>query len=276
VQSFNENAYNDYHVSILRNIAIYLSIAIENADTFRLVKKQNDELKELNATKDKLFSIIAHDIKNPFTVILSLSETLTESFRVFDEEDMEECLKKLHNSAQKIYELLSNLLAWSRTQTGNIQLKPEELKVYPIVQGITELLKNQYELKMITLNTEIDEDLTVWADINMLNTVIRNLISNAIKYTHNAGAINILVSEADNAVRFAIKDNGVGIDKDVVDKLFKIQHKVSSPGTNNERGTGLGLILCKEFIERHGGSIWLTSELGKGSEFYFTLPGRNN
>jgi signal transduction histidine kinase/ligand-binding sensor domain-containing protein len=275
VQSFNENAYNDYHVSILRNIAIYLSIAIENADTFRLVKKQNDELKELNATKDKLFSIIAHDIKNPFTVILSLSETLTESFRAFDEEDMEECLKKLHNSAQKIYELLSNLLAWSRTQTGNIQLKPEELKVYPIVQEITELLKNQYELKMITLNTEIDEDITVWADINMLNTVIRNLISNAIKYTHNSGVINILVSETDNAVRFAIKDNGVGIDKDVVDKLFKIQHKVSSLGTNNERGTGLGLILCKEFIERHGGRIWLTSEMGKGSEFYFTLPGRH-
>ena len=275
VQSFSKNAYNDYHVSILRNIAIYLSIAIENADTFRLVKKQNDELKDLNATKDKLFSIIAHDIKNPFTVILSLSETLSESFRAFDEEELEECLKKLHNSGQKIYELLSNLLAWSRTQTGNIQLKPEELKVYPIVQEITELLKNQYELKKITLNTEIDHNLTVWADINMLNTVIRNLISNAIKYTHNAGAINILVSEADNAVRFAIKDNGVGIDKDVVDKLFKIQHKVSSPGTNNERGTGLGLILCKEFIERHGGRIWLTSELGKGSAFYFTIPGRN-
>ena len=127
---------------------------------------------------------------------------------------------------------------------------------------------------MITLNTEIDEDLTVWADVNMLNTVIRNLISNAIKYTHNTGVIDIQVNETDKAIQFVVKDSGVGIDKDIVDKLFKIQHKVSSPGTNNERGTGLGLILCKEFIERHGGSIWLTSELGKGSAFYFTVPNR--
>jgi len=272
VQSFSENAYNDYHISILRNIAIYLSIAIENADTFRLVKHQNDELKDLNATKDKLFSIIAHDLKNPFTVILSLSETLCESFRGFDEEDMEECLKKLHNSAQKIYELLSNLLAWSRTQTGNIQLKPEKLNVHQIVKEIAELLKNQYGLKKITLNLEIDNDLAVWADVNMLNTVIRNLISNAIKYTHNAGAIHIVANGSDDVVEFVVRDTGVGIDQEIVDKLFKIQHKVSSPGTNNERGTGLGLILCKEFIERHGGRIWLTSEVGKGSAFYFTLP----
>ena len=122
------------------------------------------------------------------------------------------------------------------------------------------------------MNTEIDHDLAVWADVNMLNTVIRNLISNAIKYTHNSGAIHIVASGSDDVVEFVVRDTGVGIDKEVVDKLFKIQHKVSSPGTNNERGTGLGLILCKEFIERHGGRIWLTSEVGKGSAFYFTLP----
>ena len=272
VQSFTQNAYNDYHISILRNIAIYLTIALENADTFRLIKQQNFELQESNATKDKLFSIVAHDLKNPFTVILSLSETLSESFKDLEQDELEECLKKMHNSAQKVYELLANLLTWSRSQTGKIQFNPKELNLYLLVQEITDLLRNQYELKRIKLNVAIDPDIMILADSNMLNTVMRNLISNAIKYTNKAGVINVYGNERDAAIEIAIEDNGVGIHKDVVDKLFKIEHKVSSPGTNDEKGTGLGLILCKEFIEKHGGHIWLASELGKGSTFYFTIP----
>lgn len=272
VQSFTKNAYTDYHISILRNIAIYLTIALENADTFRLIKQQNFELKESNATKDKLFSIIAHDLKNPFTVILSLSETLSENFRDLDAGELEESMKKMHSSAQKVYELLANLLSWSRSQTGNIQFNPKKLKLNSLVHEITELLRNQYELKKIKLNVEIDPDLMVLADSNMLNTVIRNLISNAIKYTNNAGIINISGNERPEYIEIAIEDNGVGIHKDIIDKLFKIEHEISSPGTNNERGTGLGLILCKEFVEKHGGRIWLASELGKGSTFYFTIP----
>ena len=275
VQSFTQNAYNDYHISILRNIAIYLTIALENADTFRLIKQQNAELQELNATKDKLFSIIAHDLKNPFTVILSLSETLSETFKSFDEDELEEGLKKMHNSAQKVYDLLANLLTWSRSQTGRIQLNPEKLRLNPMVQEIAELLRNQYELKDIKLNIEINTDTMVYADSNMLNTVIRNLISNAIKYTNSRGIITISGNERDGYLEMAIKDNGVGIHKDTIDKLFNIEHKISSPGTNNERGTGLGLILCKEFVEKHGGRIWLTSELGKGSTFSFTIPYSN-
>lgn len=272
VQSFTQNAYNDYHISILRNIAIYLTIALENADTFRLIKQQNFELQESNATKDKLFSIVAHDLKNPFTVILSLSETLSESFKDLEQDELEECLKKMHNSAQKVYDLLANLLTWSRSQTGKIQFNPIELNLYLLVQEITDLLRNQYELKSIKLNVAIDPDIMVQADGNMLNTVMRNLISNAIKYTNKAGVINVYGNERDKAIEIAVEDNGVGIHKDVIDKLFKVEHKVSSPGTNDERGTGLGLILCKEFIEKHGGRIWLSSELGKGSTFYFTIP----
>ncbi len=272
VQSFTQNAYNDYHISILRNIAIYLTIALENADTFRLIKQQNFELQESNATKDKLFSIIAHDLKNPFTVILSLSETLSENFRYMDADELEESMKKMHSSAQKVYELLANLLSWSRAQTGNIQFNPRKLKLHLLVKENTELLRNQYELKNIKLNVDIDQDLTVLADSNMLNTVMRNLISNAIKYSNNAGVINVSGNLRTDNIEIAIEDNGVGIHKDIIDKLFKIEHKISSPGTNNERGTGLGLILCKEFVEKHGGQIWLTSELGKGSAFYFTLP----
>jgi signal transduction histidine kinase len=272
VQSFNQNAYTDYHISILRNIAIYLTIALENADTFRLIKQQNFELQESNATKDKLFSIIAHDLKNPFAVILSLSETVADTFRALDEEELEECLKKMHSSAQKVYELLANLLTWSRSQTGNIQFNPGRLKLNPLVVEIAELLRNQYELKNIELNIEIDDDLMVLADTNMLNTVMRNLISNAIKYTNKAGMINVSGSERDKYIEIVIRDNGVGIQQETIDKLFKIEHKVSSPGTSNERGTGLGLILCKEFVEKNGGRIWLESEVGKGSTFYFTLP----
>lgn len=244
----------------------------EPAIAFRLIKKQNYRLQESNATKDKLFSIIAHDLKNPFAVILSLSETVSESFRVLEEDELEECLKKMHSSAQKVYELLANLLTWSRSQTGNIQFNPEKLKLNPIVLENAELLRNQYELKNIKLNIEIDPDFMVWADSNMLNTVIRNLISNAIKYTRNKGVIDVSGTERDDYIEIVVKDNGVGIHKETMDKLFKIEHKVSSPGTNDERGTGLGLILCKEFVEKHGGRIWLASELGKGSTFYFTIP----
>jgi len=272
VQSFAPNAYNDYHVSILQNIAIYLTIALENADTFRLIKQQNFELQESNATKDKLFSIIAHDLKNPFTVILSLSETLSDTFRDLNEDELEECLKKMHNSAQKIYELLANLLTWSRSQTGKIQFNPERLKLNQLVQEVTELLRNQYEMKNISLNVDIDADLMVLADSNMLNTVMRNLISNAVKYTNNGGIINVSGNAGDDSIQVTIKDNGIGIHSDTIDKLFRIEHKISSPGTSNERGTGLGLILCKEFVEKHGGRIWLASELGKGSSFYFTIP----
>ena len=243
---------------------------IENA--YVNVKQLNFDLQESDATKDKLFSIIAHDLKNPFAVILSLSETLSENFKALDEDEFEEGLKKMHNSAQKVYELLANLLTWSRSQTGNIQFSPQKLKLNPLVQEIKELLKNQYELKNIKLNVEIEPNLIVLADSNMLNIVIRNLISNAIKYTNNGGTINVSGNERKEYIEFVISDNGVGIHKDIIDKLFKIEHKISSPGTNDERGTGLGLILCKEFVEKQGGKIWLTSELGKGSTFYFTIP----
>jgi ligand-binding sensor domain-containing protein/signal transduction histidine kinase len=272
VQSFAENAYNDYHISILRNIAIYLSIALENADTFRLVKQQNFDLQESNATKDKLFSIISHDLKNPFAVILSLSETLSGSFKALEQDELEESLKMMKSSAQKVYELLANLLTWSRSQLGNIQYNPEKLKLEPIVSEISELFRNQYELKNIKFDAEIDPNLKVWADSNMLKTVMRNLISNAIKYTNNGGIINVSGNEKNEYIEIVIMDNGVGIQEDTIGKLFKMEHKISSPGTYGERGTGLGLILCKEFVEKQGGEIWLTSELGKGSAFYFTIP----
>ena len=171
--------------------------------------------------------------------------------------------------------LFRSLLTWSRSQTGRIQLNPEKLRLNPMVQEIAELLRNQYELKDIKLNIEINTDTMVYADSNMLNTVIRNLISNAIKYTNSRGIITISGNERDGYLEMAIKDNGVGIHKDTIDKLFNIEHKISSPGTNNERGIGLGLILCKEFVEKHGGRIWLTSELGKGSTFSFTIPYSN-
>ena len=232
-------------------------------------KQSEKKLTELNATKDKLFSIIAHDLRSPFSSILGFSELLIKNT---DPEKTKQFSELIHLSAKSAFELLETLLTWARLQSGNITSQPEQLQLFPIVDGIMDLLRNQAELKSISIINAIDHGVSIFADANMINTVIRNLLTNAIKYTGKNGEVSISGKRMHDIIEITVSDNGIGISQENLDKLFKIEHKVSSPGTNNEQGTGLGLILCKEFIEQNGGKIWVESELGKGSRFRFTLP----
>lgn len=228
-------------------------------------------LRELNATKDKFFSIIAHDLKGPFNTILGFSELIIEKCQKNDFKDVGMMSGLLHSSAKHSYELLTNLLVWSRAQGGKKIFQPKEIQLVPLLKTEIELVSLTAQEKNIKINCNCQET-TVFADYNMLHTIMRNLISNALKYSFKGGEININVQRNDKEVMISVADYGVGIAEEKRNKLFNISDVESTRGTNNEKGTGLGLILCKEFIENHGGEIWVESREGLGSTFSFTLP----
>lgn len=236
------------------------------------LKKQKEELSQLNATKDKFFSIIAHDLRSPFTGLLGFAELLIEESETAEPEDLKNYYQMMYQSANQGYKLLSDLLEWSRTQTSQIQFTPSENKVEDSIAENISLLENNSKEKSISIQAEIQDDLNVFADPNMLNTVVRNLLSNAIKFTKPDGNILISARKKDSFAEIRIKDDGIGMNDKTKSRLFKVDENVSRRGTNNEAGTGLGLIICKEFVEKNQGNIWVESEEGKGSSFYFTIP----
>ena len=229
-------------------------------------------LRESNATKDKFFSIIAHDLKGPFNSIIGFSNILTEQVHEKDYDGIEEYARIIQNSSQRAMDLLLNLLEWSRSQTGRIVFNPEFVEIVTLINQVTELMNDSAQQKSIIISKKLPRNAPVIADKAMINTILRNTISNAIKFTHPGGQIIISVEQQKNELMIAIADNGLGIKKEAIDKLFRIEESNSTYGTQNERGTGLGLILCKEFVEKNGGKIWVESEVGKGSTFYFTIP----
>jgi len=236
------------------------------------LQKYSEELKESNATKDKFFSIIAHDLKSPFNSIFGFSELLLENYREYDEKEIEDSLNVIRKSSRQAYDLLENLLVWSRSQTGKIDFNPE---TFALSQGISDTLaivQSTAGKKNIQIINNIQEPCLVYADKNMLNTILRNLLANAIKYTPRNGNITIESQNYNSNIELSVKDNGIGIPQQNLTQLFRIDSKYSTPGTEKEHGTGLGLILCREFVEKHGGQIWAESEEGKGSVFHFTLP----
>jgi signal transduction histidine kinase len=237
-----------------------------------MVEKQRIELEHLNATKDKFFSIIAHDLKNPFASLIGASDLLVNNADEFSADQVKTFSGIINKSAKQAHRLLENLLDWSRTQTGSIKWKPVELDLWNLVSEVVILLTSSAENKDISLVTKVEENLMVFADENMLNTVVRNLISNAIKFTPQGGEIEVNSVRKGNSVEIEVKDNGVGIAKENINKLFRIDEQLVRNGTENETGTGLGLILCKEFVEKHKGKIWVESTLGVGSSFKFSLP----
>jgi PAS domain S-box-containing protein len=244
----------------------------ERKKTEKLINEQNAKLQELNATKDKFFSIIAHDLKNPFNSILGLSEHLLNNISELDSENIKKYISFIYEGANKTYKLLENLLTWSRSQTGNIPFSPVKFNISDILAEKIILLKNIADNKEITIHT-IFKNLDVYADVSMTKTIILNLLSNAIKYTARKGNITLkTTSNNENSVIISITDTGIGIYNETLKKIFDISEKISTTGTENETGTGLGLIICKEFIEKQNGKIWVESEVGKGSTFYFTLP----
>lgn len=241
------------------------------------LKNKNDKLEELNATKNKLFSIIAHDLKSPFNSLLGISEQLAKDHNSYSDNELETYLNLIKDGTVKTYNLLENLLTWAQSQTDKIKFSPQQLNIYELVNNVISLLKETANKKEIKLISDIDKEIEIHADINMLNTIVRNLVSNAIKFTPKNGTITIKseIIQDDSTrkvIKISVSDNGVGIPSEVKSKLFNISENITTKGTNNETGTGLGLIVCKEFVGRHGGKIWVESEENKGSEFIFTLP----
>lgn len=241
-------------------------------DANEKLSSSEKNLKELNATKDKFFSIIAHDLKNPFQALLGFSETLYTRNNELTHNEIKEYSKIIYESSQNLFNLLGNLLQWSKSQLGNIKVAPEKVILNEIYDEATSLLTLTADKKNIKLTNKVPENFTVFADKHIVSTVIRNLVSNAIKFTNQGGEITISAELKDNEAIISVSDNGIGIKPENLDKLFKIDYSYSTKGTENEQGTGLGLILCKELIEENNGHIWCESTYGKGSNFYFTLP----
>jgi signal transduction histidine kinase len=238
----------------------------------RKVQEQNLQLQELNATKDKFFSIISHDLKGPLNSLTSFSGLLINHLDSLSKEEIQMLAKDLDKSVKNLFALLENLLEWSRSQTGNIEFKPETFSISRILEDNKSLLHAQAQHKNINIQYAAEQDVLVQAHKNSVTTVVRNLISNAIKFTPPGGTITLNAISRDNEVVVSIADNGVGMSQEIIAKLFRIDTKYTTKGTAEEKGTGLGLILCKEFIEKNGGRIWVESEPGRGSVFYFTLP----
>lgn len=236
------------------------------------ITQQNIELQQLNATKDKFFSIISHDLKGPLNSLTSFSGLLINYFDSLSKEEIQTLAKDLDKSLKNLFALLENLLEWSRSQTGAIEFKPEHFDLTEVITQNIDLLAAQAGTKEIKLIYADAQPITVHAHKNSVNTVIRNLISNAIKFTPKGGTITVTAKPSNEEALISIADNGVGMSQEVINKLFRIDTKHSTKGTADEKGTGLGLVLCKDFVEKNKGSIGVHSEEGKGSTFYFTLP----
>lgn len=236
------------------------------------LNKKNDELMKLNATKDKFFSIIGHDLKSPFNAVIGYSELLEMELKEKDYSGVEEYAGIIRNSSLRAMSLLNNLLEWSNSQTGRMGYRPEKFNIVALINDITLLLGDTALQKSIVLVMNIPDEANIVGDKAMIGTVIRNLISNAVKFSHKGGKIVISLDQFPNDIVVSVKDNGVGISIEDQEKLFRIDTNHSTKGTQDEIGTGLGLLLCKEFIEKHGGRIWVESDRGTGSEFYFSIP----
>ena len=236
------------------------------------IEKNKKELEDLNATKDKFFTIIAHDLKNPFNTVIGLSELLMERYDTYNETKKKYFIEHIYKFSKNAYNLLENLLQWAKSQTGRIDIKIEKTDIFELVNDNLYLLKGRADSKNIKLTSNVDIGLYASIDKNMIRTVLRNLISNAIKYTQKNGEVGVKASKVENFIYVSVFDTGVGIPKENLDKIFKIDTNISTQGTDDEAGTGLGLIIAQEFVEQNGGEISVSSQEGKGSEFTLKLP----
>ena len=236
------------------------------------LKESEKRLQELNTTKDKFFSIIAHDLKNPFNSILGFSNLLAEQIHDKDFSQIDEFAGYIQSSSQLAMDLLGNLLEWTRSQTGRMVYNPEFVEMVSLIKEVASIMEVSARQKKISIVFQLPRNAPVNADKAMISTILRNLISNAVKFTQADGEIVISAGQLDNELLVSVSDNGVGIKKESLNKLFRIEESFTTSGTNNELGTGLGLILCKEFVDKHHGKIWVESKVGKGSKFCFTIP----
>jgi signal transduction histidine kinase len=239
------------------------------------LKKSEEALKSANSAKDKLFSVIGHDLKNPMHIILSSSSLALEHFKKENWPKLENHLYKITKNTNISIELLNNLLQWARSQSKGLQVSPKLVSVEDLLTPLNDLLDEMKSRKSIIVEANIDKNATAFADVNMLSTVLRNLLSNAMKFTNKNGNIVISANVIDDKLHLKVKDNGVGISEAALEKLFDPGSNYTSRGTDDEKGTGLGLILCKEFVEKNNGKIEVSSKLNEGTEFTVILPAKD-
>jgi PAS domain S-box-containing protein len=242
---------------------------IKNTEESLLVSEE--KLRENNKTLNKFFAIIAHDLKSPFQSMLGFSEILKEDYSNYNISEQKEFIEIINNGLNSTYKLLDNLLSWCHLQNGTINYNPKIVNLYTLENDTIELLKLQAKNKCISLLNRTNKNIQINADTDMLSTIIRNLISNAIKFTNKGGTITIYAQINGNNTQITIEDNGIGISKEKQSQIFSITENSSTKGTENESGSGLGLILCKEFAEKHNGKIWMESTINEGSKFSFTI-----
>ena len=265
---FVDKSNNKYIIGAIRDIT-------EGKRAENALLESEKQLRELNETKDKLFAIIGHDLRSPFNNILSLTELLRGDENNANSESLELYLNMIDSTSKSTLKLLENLLEWSRSQTGQTDFKFEKINVTTLILEVQDYAQNIAQTKNIIIKEPKLQAQEIFSDSKLLRTILRNLLSNAIKFTKSGGEIVISVFQKKNIIEFVVSDTGVGMSNQVREKLFNIATNISLPGTANEKGSGFGLVLCKEFVEKLGGKIWVESKLGKGSDFKFTLPIEN-
>ena len=236
------------------------------------LKNQERLLIQENEDKDRFISILAHDLKGPFNSLLGFSDLLLENLHEYDLEVIENQLKIINKTTHKTFELLEQILIWAKAQSGKLVFEPQKFSFLEVSTSIISILENQLKAKEIKINVFSAEEIILNTDLNMYKTVLRNLISNAIKFTNKGGTIKVFAKKGVKEITLSVTDNGVGIESNVISKIFEVKEKHTTLGTQNEKGSGFGLKLCKELIEKQGGKIWVESELGRGSSFKFTIP----
>lgn len=261
----NENGKPIYCIAQIQDIT-------ERKKAEEQLVKYADELKTLNASKDKFFSILSHDLRSPFNALLGITEYVSQSFNDLTPEEIRDSFRNVYSSSQKLYNLILNLLEWSRLQTGRFEVDKTAIEVHNLVEEIKELYNENARMKNIKIESDIPTGLNIYADRYMMETILRNLVSNAIKFSSPGGKVKIEVAIRDIFAEISVADNGAGISPENCKKLFRIDEQYRTDGTAAEKGTGLGLILCKEFIEKNNGTIYVESEEGKGSRFWITVP----
>jgi len=265
VHDNKENHYSEFHKDLMDKMRQHIETDLQ-------LLVSNQQLKKLNATKDKFFSIISHDLKNPFNSLIGTSSLLIDKAEQYSPEKVRHFAQQMHDSSQNAYHLLENLLEWARIQRGELEPDLEKINPKGVIHEVTQQSEPIANSKNINLQTASEGNHSVLADREMLKTTLRNLVTNALKYTHPEGTVIISYQKNEEHLQFTVSDTGMGIPPEYLDGLFEIDCKLSQEGTEKEKGTGLGLILCKEFVEKQGGKIWVDSEKGKGSDFHFTIP----
>lgn len=268
----NQSRIFDVNVSKMLDVSEKSTAIILNFRDITEIKKDKHDLEVANDTKNKFFSIISHDLVAPFNIILGFCDLLKENYQDCSDEDRKLFINSIYNTSTEALQLTKNILEWSRTQSGRVHLSPEKYDFKLVLDEILSLLIKQAQKKDINLSVEKVPSVAFWGDLSMVQTILRNLISNAIKFTHAGGLVEVVVTPLEKFIEVQIKDTGTGIAEENLKKLFKADEKFQLSGTAKEKGTGLGLLICHEFVKLNHGEIRVESEIGKGSSFIFTLP----